>query len=178
DHVRGRRPVQGALRRRGTPSPPHLPVLRADAADPLLPDAGSGGTAGLVPGRAPQVRSVRLLPGVPGGRRRRGRPAGRGRQRRSIGRRRRDAAVKHVLKALVIFYRKFISPLKPPTCRFYPTCSAYALEALEKHGAVRGSVLAARRIVKCHPFHPGGIDPVPPPRPRKRGKAGFGEENA
>jgi hypothetical protein len=86
--------------------------------------------------------------------------------------------VKHVLKALVIFYRKFISPLKPPTCRFYPTCSAYALEALEKHGAVRGSVLAARRIVKCHPFHPGGIDPVPPPRPRKRGKAGFGEENA
>lgn len=73
--------------------------------------------------------------------------------------------MKHVLKALVIFYRKFISPLKPPTCRFYPTCSAYALEALEKHGAVRGSVLAARRIVKCHPFHPGGIDPVPPPRP-------------
>ena len=75
--------------------------------------------------------------------------------------------MKTLLKALVRFYRKFISPLKPPTCRFYPTCSAYALEALEKHGALKGSYLAVRRIVKCHPFHPGGIDPVPPAKPRR-----------
>lgn len=86
--------------------------------------------------------------------------------------------MKHVLKALVLFYRKFVSPLKPPTCRFYPTCSAYALEALEKHGALRGSVLAVKRIVKCHPFHPGGFDPVPPAVPRKRGEAGRGGKEA
>ncbi|TVY04428.1 membrane protein insertion efficiency factor YidD [Cohnella terricola] len=66
------------------------------------------------------------------------------------------------LQAPIRFYRKFISPLKPPTCRFYPTCSAYALEAIEVHGAAKGAYLAARRISKCHPFHPGGFDPVPP----------------
>lgn len=60
------------------------------------------------------------------------------------------------------FYRKFISPLTPPTCRFVPTCSAYALEAIEVHGAAKGSWLAAKRITKCHPFHAGGYDPVPP----------------
>ncbi|MFF2090275.1 membrane protein insertion efficiency factor YidD [Paenibacillus sp. NPDC058174] len=69
---------------------------------------------------------------------------------------------RRVLQAPIVFYRKVLSPLKPPTCRFYPTCSAYALEALEKHGAVRGSWLAAKRIARCHPFHPGGFDPVPP----------------
>lgn len=69
------------------------------------------------------------------------------------------------------FYRKFISPLKPPTCRFYPTCSAYALEAIEVHGALKGSWLAAKRIAKCQPFHPGGLDPVPP-RKEKGGKHG------
>ncbi|WP_240941071.1 membrane protein insertion efficiency factor YidD [Paenibacillus sp. HB172176] len=58
-------------------------------------------------------------------------------------------------------YRKALSPLKPPTCRFYPTCSAYALEAITKYGAAKGSWLAVRRISKCHPFHPGGYDPVP-----------------
>ncbi|MHA6483768.1 membrane protein insertion efficiency factor YidD [Paenibacillus sp. strain BS8-2] len=68
-----------------------------------------------------------------------------------------------VARAPIVFYRKAISPLKPPTCRFYPTCSAYALEAIEKHGAARGSWLAARRIARCHPFHPGGFDPVPEP---------------
>ncbi|MCG7406274.1 membrane protein insertion efficiency factor YidD [Paenibacillus sp. ACRRX] len=60
------------------------------------------------------------------------------------------------------FYRKFISPLKPPTCRFYPTCSAYALEAIEVHGAAKGSWLTVKRIAKCHPFHAGGVDLVPP----------------
>lgn len=69
---------------------------------------------------------------------------------------------RRVLQAPVIFYRKVISPLTPPSCRYYPTCSAYALEALEKHGALKGSWLAAKRIARCHPFHPGGYDPVPP----------------
>lgn len=71
---------------------------------------------------------------------------------------------KRSVQAPIRFYRKFISPLKPPTCRFAPTCSAYALEAIEVHGALRGTYLAAKRICKCHPFHPGGFDPVPPPR--------------
>lgn len=74
----------------------------------------------------------------------------------------RGLTARRVLQGPVRAYRKFISPLKPPTCRFYPSCSAYALEALEKHGAVKGSWLAAKRIARCHPFHPGGIDPVPP----------------
>jgi len=73
-------------------------------------------------------------------------------------------AARKTVQAPIRFYRKFISPLKPPTCRFYPTCSAYALEAIEVHGAAKGSYLAARRILKCHPFHPGGIDRVPPKR--------------
>jgi len=67
-----------------------------------------------------------------------------------------------VIKGPIVIYRKFISPLKPPTCRFYPTCSAYALEAIEVHGAAKGTWLAVRRIAKCHPFHPGGVDLVPP----------------
>lgn len=70
--------------------------------------------------------------------------------------------MRRMLMLAVTGYRKFISPLKPPTCRFYPTCSAYALEALDKHGAAKGSWLAVKRICKCHPFHPGGIDYVPP----------------
>ena len=63
---------------------------------------------------------------------------------------------------LLTGYRRFISPLFPPRCRFYPSCSAYALEAVQVHGALRGSWLAARRLGRCHPFHAGGIDPVPP----------------
>lgn len=70
--------------------------------------------------------------------------------------------IRRILQAPIRFYRKFVSPLKPPTCRFYPTCSAYALEAIEVHGPVKGVYLAVRRILRCHPFHPGGLDPVPP----------------
>ncbi|MBO9130924.1 membrane protein insertion efficiency factor YidD [Bacillus sp. 165] len=69
--------------------------------------------------------------------------------------------MKYVLLGLIRFYQKFISPVKPPTCRFYPTCSAYGMEAIQRHGALKGSWLTAKRIGKCHPFHPGGFDPVP-----------------
>lgn len=61
----------------------------------------------------------------------------------------------------VLGYRRFISPLLPPACRFHPSCSQYALEALQVHGAARGSWLAVRRLARCHPFNPGGYDPVP-----------------
>jgi uncharacterized protein len=68
-----------------------------------------------------------------------------------------------VLMAPIIGYQKYLSPLKAaPTCRFSPSCSSYALEALRVHGALRGSALAVARIAKCQPFHPGGFDPVPP----------------
>ncbi|MCD7873622.1 MAG: membrane protein insertion efficiency factor YidD [Acidaminococcaceae bacterium] len=58
------------------------------------------------------------------------------------------------------FYQLLISPLFPPTCRFYPTCSQYAIEAIRKKGTLKGGWLAVKRIAKCHPFHPGGYDPV------------------
>jgi putative membrane protein insertion efficiency factor len=54
-----------------------------------------------------------------------------------------------------------------PSCRFHPSCSAYAVGALQVHGAARGTLLTAKRLLKCQPFHPGGVDPVPPPRPRR-----------
>lgn len=66
------------------------------------------------------------------------------------------------LMACITGYRRYISPLSGPHCRFEPSCSAYALEAVRRHGAVRGLWLAVRRIARCHPFHPGGFDPVPP----------------
>ena len=69
--------------------------------------------------------------------------------------------MRHLLMAGVRFYRTFISPLTPPSCRYTPTCSAYALEALERHGAVRGSWMAFRRILRCHPWGGSGYDPVP-----------------
>ena len=69
--------------------------------------------------------------------------------------------MKRVLILLLKGYRRFISPLLPPACRFTPTCSQYALEAIEKYGALKGGYLAIRRLLRCHPFHPGGYDPVP-----------------
>ena len=70
--------------------------------------------------------------------------------------------MKRILLALIAGYRFFLSPLFGPRCRFYPSCSAYASEAIEAHGPLRGTWLAVKRIVKCHPWHPGGFDPVPP----------------
>src|SRR5690625_4929594 len=74
-------------------------------------------------------------------------------------------AIGDVLLVPVRLYRRFISRLNPaPTCRFHPTCSAYALTAIERHGPLVGTYLAVKRILKCHPLHPGGLDPVPPKR--------------
>jgi len=68
-----------------------------------------------------------------------------------------------VVLAPIYFYRRFLSPLKAsPSCRFSPTCSHYAVDAVRTHGVLRGLFLATLRVLKCHPFHPGGCDPVPP----------------
>jgi putative membrane protein insertion efficiency factor len=72
-----------------------------------------------------------------------------------------DRALATVLRGLIHSYRWLISPWLARSCRFEPTCSRYALEALDQHGAVRGTYLALRRIGRCHPWHPGGYDPVP-----------------
>jgi len=68
-----------------------------------------------------------------------------------------------MLMAMVVAYRRYVSPVLPARCRFYPSCSAYSLEALQKHGAIRGTGLTIWRLLRCHPFHPGGYDPVPDP---------------
>ena len=73
----------------------------------------------------------------------------------------RRAPVRRSLLAVIGFYSRAISPALPPRCRFYPTCSAYAAEAIERHGALRGTGLGLRRLLKCAPWHPGGVDPVP-----------------
>ena len=75
--------------------------------------------------------------------------------------------VARALLACVGFYQRAVSPVLPPRCRFQPTCSAYAVEALEVHGAGRGSWLAARRLAKCAPWHPGGVDLVPSEAPHR-----------
>jgi putative membrane protein insertion efficiency factor len=64
-------------------------------------------------------------------------------------------------------YQLVISPMRPPTCRYYPSCSAYAVTALERHGLARGTWLAVRRLLRCHPWTPGGVDHVPPAAPRR-----------
>lgn len=69
--------------------------------------------------------------------------------------------MKHVLAFLITLYQKLVSPWLPPACRFTPSCSQYAKEALVRHGVLRGLYLALRRLARCHPFHPGGYDPVP-----------------
>ena len=69
--------------------------------------------------------------------------------------------VNYLLIGLVQFYRYALSPLKPSTCRFYPTCSMYMLQALRRYGPLKGSYLGIKRILKCHPFHKGGYDPWP-----------------
>ncbi|MBS4173898.1 membrane protein insertion efficiency factor YidD [Bacillus sp. FJAT-49736] len=68
---------------------------------------------------------------------------------------------KFLFISIIRFYQLVISPMKPPTCRFYPTCSQYGLVAIKRYGAFRGGYLTIKRILKCHPLHPGGVDPVP-----------------
>jgi len=73
-----------------------------------------------------------------------------------------NAYMKTLLLVLIKGYKLLLSPFFGTQCRFYPTCSSYAHEAIEMHGALKGSWLAVKRILKCHPWHPGGVDPVPP----------------
>ena len=75
--------------------------------------------------------------------------------------------MKRVMLSLLHFYREHISHHLPPLCRYYPTCSRYAIEAIETHGALRGSLLAIWRLLRCNPLSPGGYDPVPPKREKR-----------
>jgi len=68
--------------------------------------------------------------------------------------------MQRILIAVLAFYKRWISPLLPSACRFYPTCSEYMLQAVEKYGAARGIWMGTKRLAKCHPFHAGGMDPV------------------
>ena len=69
--------------------------------------------------------------------------------------------MKYLFLVLIRFYQRFLSPALPSSCRFQPTCSQYAVEAIERFGALKGGSMALRRILRCHPFNPGGFDPVP-----------------
>ena len=79
--------------------------------------------------------------------------------------------MKWLLVVLLRAYRAVISPLYGEVCRYYPSCSAYALEAVQTHGSVKGSWLAARRLARCHPWAAGGVDHVPPKAPASRGRS-------
>lgn len=68
--------------------------------------------------------------------------------------------LKNSVLVAISFYKYFISPLKVPTCRFYPSCSTYALQAIEKYGTLKGLILTVGRLCRCHPWHPGGYDPL------------------
>ena len=72
----------------------------------------------------------------------------------------RPSGGKMILTYPIRFYKRFISPLFPPSCRFYPSCSQYAIEALERYGMLKGCWLTLKRLAKCHPYHPGGFDPL------------------
>ncbi|WP_348762408.1 membrane protein insertion efficiency factor YidD [uncultured Salinisphaera sp.] len=85
--------------------------------------------------------------------------------RRTLSARVRSVSIR-ALQAPIVFYRRVISPLLGPRCRFYPTCSQYALTALSRHGPIKGLGLAVWRILRCHPLNRGGHDPVPPARRR------------
>ncbi len=78
--------------------------------------------------------------------------------------------LKKIAILLIKFYKIFISPILPHSCRFYPTCSTYTLTAIEKYGIFRGGILGAKRILRCHPFNPGGYDPVPTLEEMKKAK--------
>lgn len=69
--------------------------------------------------------------------------------------------IKRLILGIIRFYQKYISPAFPPSCRFQPTCSHYGYEAVQKHGVLKGGWLAMKRVARCHPFNPGGYDPVP-----------------
>lgn len=75
--------------------------------------------------------------------------------------------MKKIMLAVIRFYRKYISPLFPPRCKYYPTCSGYAIEAIEVYGAFKGGLLALYRLLRCNPFSKGGYDPVPPKKSKK-----------
>ena len=77
--------------------------------------------------------------------------------------------MKKLLLSLIRFYRRHISPHLPPMCRYYPPCSCYAIEAIETHGAFRGTLLAVWRVLRCNPLSRGGYDPVPPKRKKRTG---------
>lgn len=72
--------------------------------------------------------------------------------------------MRNIVKGLIRIYQFVLSPVLGNNCRFHPSCSSYAIEAIDAHGVIRGSWIAMRRLAKCHPWHPGGVDPVPPNR--------------